>query len=79
MELISLGIVAEKSSRWRSSGTWLRIVCRLSAKPIVSISSASSRTTVLILSRLAAPRSMRSIRRPGVATITSTPRRRVRI
>mmetsp|Transcript_12708 Transcript_12708/g.43333 ORF Transcript_12708/g.43333 Transcript_12708/m.43333 type:complete len:254 (+) Transcript_12708:148-909(+) len=46
-----------------------------SAKPMESISSASSRTTWYASDRSKLPRSMWSMTRPTVATSTSTPRR----
>ena len=44
-----------------------------STKPMSSISSASSRTTTSSSSSRSAPRFIRSMARPGVATTTSTP------
>ena len=79
MASISLLIVAEKSSVRCSSGMPPRISFRSSWNPIVSISSASSSTTFLTVERSAAPRFIRSMRRPGVATNTLMPRFRARI
>ena len=72
------GDVAEKRTVWRSAGVALRIVSRSSAKPMSSISSASSRMTVRTPSRSRLLRVRWSTARPGVATTTSTPRRRPR-
>ena len=71
-------MVAEKSAVWRSAGVADRIASRSSAKPMSSISSASSRTTTLTASKRRLPRLRWSTARPGVATTTSTPRRRPR-
>ncbi len=70
-----LSSVAENSSRWPPGSTcWSRAVtCGM--KPMSVIWSASSRTVIETWSRTASPRSMRSFRRPGVATSTSAPRR----
>ena len=46
MRVIVGEMVAEKSAVWRSAGVAARIVSRSSAKPMSSISSASSRTTM---------------------------------
>ena len=66
---ISLLIVAEKSSVLRSSGTPARMVFMSSAKPMFSISSASSSTTLHTAPSFATPRFIRSMSRPGVATM----------
>ena len=50
--LIRAGIVAENSTVWRSSGVACRIESMSSAKPMSSISSASSRITVRMAPRL---------------------------
>ena len=68
-----LGIVALNRAVWRSAGAASRIASRSSAKPMSSISSASSRTTYSISSSLSVPRLRWSTQRPGVATTTSTP------
>ena len=49
------GIVAENSTVWRSAGSEPRIVSMSSAKPMSSISSASSRTTVRMLGDVERP------------------------
>ena len=67
--------VAEKSIIWMSWGTWRRIHSTGGRKPRSAMRSASSTATTRTPSRPTAPRRMRSIRRPGVATSTSTPRR----
>ena len=74
MRRMRLGIVAENITVCRSTGAAVRIVSMSSANPISSISSASSRTTVVMSLSRKYRRSMRSIARPGVATTTSTPR-----
>ena len=78
MRAIGGEIVAEKSAVWRSAGTADRMASRSSAKPMSSISSASSSTTNSTASRFRLPRVRWSTARPGVATTTSTPRRRLR-
>ena len=60
-------------------GTSSRIRLMLSVTPILSISSASSSTTSRTVERFTTPRSIRSMRRPGVATMICTPRRTLRI
>ena len=71
-------IVAEKSSVLRFSGRLSNISLMLSEKPMLSISSASSSTTLPTPPSLATPRFLRSMRRPGVATMTWAPWRRAR-
>ncbi len=66
--------VAENRSVCRRAGTSARIASRSSAKPMSSISSASSRIRTFRLLSLSVPRRMWSRARPGVATTTSTPR-----
>ena len=73
MREISGLMVAENIKVFRSSGTFSRIAFMLSVNPIFSISSASSITTSVIVSSLATFLSIRSISRPGVATIICTP------
>ena len=69
------GSVAENSAVWRAFGVAARIASRSSAKPMSSISSASSRTSVRRLPRASDRlRFTWSSARPGVATTTSTPR-----
>nr|BFF16961.1 hypothetical protein GCM10025730_04820 [Promicromonospora thailandica] len=72
------GMVAEKRATWRLAGAWPKISSTSSAKPMRSISSASSRTRKRMSSRLRAPRSRWSLMRPGVPTTTWTPSRRAR-
>ena len=75
MPLIRGGMVAENSAVCLVSGVLPRISSMSSAKPMSSISSASSSTTVARPLSFSVPRLMWSIARPGVATTTSTPRR----
>ena len=75
MALIRGGSVAENSTVWRSAGVDWRIDSMSSAKPMSSISSASSSTTIRTPSSRSVPRLMWSIARPGVATTTCTPSR----
>ena len=67
--------VAENSSRCPPAGVASRIRVTAGMKPRSAMWSASSRTVISMSSRVHAPRSSRSIRRPGVATTRSTPRR----
>ena len=61
------GVVAEKRSTCALvTSKWPKIVSMSSAKPILSISSASSRMTCRMLARLSVPRSRWSMMRPGV-------------
>ena len=69
------GMVAEKNRVWRSFGSMVTMRFSAWMKPRSSIWSASSRTRISTSRRLRARRSMRSSRRPGVATRTSTPER----
>jgi hypothetical protein len=71
---IRAGMVAENSTVWRSAGVSCRIASMSSAKPMSSISSASSSTTIWTSLSRNVPRLMWSSARPGVATTTSTPR-----
>ena len=75
MALIRGGMVAENSTVWRSAGVTARIDSMSSAKPMSSISSASSSTTSWMPSSGSVPRLMWSMARPGVATTTCTPSR----
>ncbi|GAV45563.1 hypothetical protein Saa2_08554 [Streptomyces acidiscabies] len=69
--------VAENSIRCPSGRTfWISLVI-CGRKPMSVIWSASSRTVIRTSSRTQSPRSTRSLRRPGLATTTSTPRRSV--
>ena len=72
---ICAGIVAENSATCLLSGVSARIVSTSSAKPIFSISSASSRTRKRSSLRSSVPFSRWSMMRPGVPTTTCTPRR----
>ena len=66
IDRIRAGMVAENSAVWRVSGVALRIASRSSAKPMSSISSASSSTSTLTrveLQRLAADVIERAARR----------------
>ena len=71
--LISGGIVALNNQVLSFLGVFCRMNSISSWKPILSISSASSSTTYLISPRLIALRSIKSIKRPGVATTICTP------
>ena len=71
--LIEGGIVAEKSSVWRSSGHSFTMRRTLGQKPMSSMRSASSSTRTCTSLSETWPCSMRSIRRPGVATSRSQP------
>ena len=79
IRLMASGIVAEKRRVWRSSGTRLMIASISSRKPMLSISSASSKIKVSILLSLRALRLIRSRRRPGVPTTIWAPERRALI
>ena len=78
MAMISFDSVAERSSVWRLAGTVVMIRFSGGRKPMSSMRSASSSTTISMPDRSMVRRSRWSIRRPGVATTISTPRRRVR-
>ena len=65
MRVIVGEIVAEKSAVWRSAGVAERMASRSSAKPMSSISSASSRMTTRTASRRRLPRLRWSTARPG--------------
>ena len=69
------GIVAEKSATCFVAGVSARIVATSSAKPIFSISSASSSTRYFSCVRSSVPFSRWSMMRPGVPTTMWTPRR----
>src|SRR6478736_5699990 len=75
MRRICAGIVAEKSATCLSSGVSARIVSTSSAKPILSISSASSSTRKRSSLRSSVPFSRWSMMRPRVPTTMWTPRR----
>ena len=63
---ICAGIVAENSATFLSAGVSARIVSTSSAKPMLSISSASSSTRNRSSVRSSVPRSRWSMIRPGV-------------
>ena len=73
ISIIAFGIVAENITVCLSSGVSVRIVSISSLNPISSISSASSRITILILSNLTVFLLIWSITLPGVPTIICTP------
>mmetsp|Transcript_17647 Transcript_17647/g.43608 ORF Transcript_17647/g.43608 Transcript_17647/m.43608 type:complete len:334 (-) Transcript_17647:392-1393(-) len=73
-----LGMVAENRNVWRCSGISCMMRSTSSSNPTASIWSASSRMQYSIWSSCRLPRLMRSMRRPGVPTTMSTPRRRSR-
>ena len=60
--------VAEKHIVCRSRGSAVTMRSIAGRKPMSSIRSASSRTSILMLSNVNAPRARRSSSRPGVAT-----------
>ena len=76
MRLIGSGIVAENRSVWRLTGTRSMIASISSKKPMLSISSASSRIRVSTPSKRKALRLIKSNRRPGVPTTMWAPDRR---
>ncbi len=67
--------VAENSNRWPAAGVWSSSEVTCGMKPMSAIWSASSSTVTATRSSRQAPRSMRSLSRPGVATTTSAPAR----
>ena len=69
IDVISFDMVAENNRVLLPSGTSSSISLILSRKPILSISSASSRITVVTEERFAALLPIRSISLPGVATM----------
>mmetsp|Transcript_15210 Transcript_15210/g.45023 ORF Transcript_15210/g.45023 Transcript_15210/m.45023 type:complete len:206 (+) Transcript_15210:766-1383(+) len=74
MSRIQGGVVAENNKVWAfSMGTKLRTRSMSLAKPMSSISSASSKTTWRTSARFSVPRSRWSMMRPGVATRMSMP------
>ena len=73
-ESTSLSRVAEKSSRCAPAGVLASSSVTSGRKPRSAIWSASSRTVTSMSSSEQMPRSIRSPSRPGVATMTSTPR-----
>ena len=68
MRSTSPSSVAENSIVWRSLGVAAMMRSTSGRKPMSSMRSASSRTRILVFLSETAPRSMRSSRRPGVAT-----------
>ena len=70
---IAAGMVAENSIVCRVSGVCLSSRSTSGRKPRSSISSASSRTSDFTCEMSSARRFIRSMRRPGVPTTTSTP------
>jgi hypothetical protein len=72
---ISAENVAENKRFWRAGGNAEMILRMSRMKPMSSMRSASSSTSVSTLSRRTVPCCMWSSRRPGVATTMSTPRR----
>ena len=74
VDLIDGGIVAEKSSVWCADGSSCMMRRMLGQKPMSSMRSASSSTRVSTCERLTWLCSIRSSRRPGVATSMSQPR-----
>ena len=70
---ICSGMVAENSAVWALGGVAARIFSTSSMKPMRSISSASSSTTKSTLPSCRLPRSMWSMTRPGVPTMTVAP------
>ena len=73
---ISGDIVAEKSSDCRLAGSILPMRLIDGKKPISSMRSASSRTSVVKPRKSITPWSIKSMRRPGVAMIMFAPRLR---
>ena len=68
-------MVAEKNIVWRSFGVAPRIRWMLGRKPMSSMRSASSRTTIWIPPSFTRSRLMKSHKRPGVAISTCAPLR----
>ena len=74
---IGAGIVAENIQVFLSAPSLERMCLTSSMNPISNISSASSKTANLALSRIKTPRSIKSNTRPGVpTTICGRSRRR---
>ena len=69
----SFGIVAEKSSVWRTAGMAVMMRRTSGQKPMSIMRSASSRMSSSMPLRSAFCCRMWSISRPGVATMMSTP------
>ena len=68
-----LSSVAEKSRRWPRDGVAFRMRVTVGRKPRSAMWSASSSTVISTRSRCTMPCFMRSSRRPGHATMMSTP------
>jgi hypothetical protein len=77
--LISGEKVAENIRFWRFFGSRLMMRCRSGRKPMSSMRSASSITSICTWPRLMFFCSTWSSRRPGVAMTISTPRRRISV
>mmetsp|Transcript_14927 Transcript_14927/g.42405 ORF Transcript_14927/g.42405 Transcript_14927/m.42405 type:complete len:207 (-) Transcript_14927:279-899(-) len=73
------GQVAVKNSVWRCRGILARILRICGSKPMSSILSASSRTSLPTPSSRTCPPSRKSLRRPGQATMVCTPMRYLEI
>ena len=73
MSMTSRLMVAENMPRFLRCLSWSRMRVTSRTKPMSSIRSASSSTTVCTLSSRTVRRFMWSMRRPGVATRMSTP------
>ena len=78
-DLIVGGNVAENNNVWRFFGSVAMIFFSAGRKPMSSMRSASSSTSVSTADRSSVRCCMWSIRRPGVAMTTSTPRRKALI
>eukprot|EP00967_Tisochrysis_lutea_P022367 scaffold25470_cov25-Tisochrysis_lutea.AAC.2 len=82
MRWICLGKVAENMSVWRSGDCGMPSCCTMrriwGSNPMSSMRSASSSVRTVTQETETRPRSMRSTRRPGVATSSSHPRSRSR-
>ena len=72
-------VVAEKNSVWRVGGSAATIFFTSGQNPMSSMRSASSSTSAARWSNRKPPYRMWSIRRPGVATTTSTPASSARV
>ena len=66
-------VALNKQTRF-SLGVSAKMYSTSSSKPMFSISSASSNTTYFTVEMLSALRFIKSIKRPGVATIICAPR-----
>ena len=70
---ISSGMVAEKSIVWRAGCVALAMRRTSLMKPMSSMRSASSSTSQVVSASTTSRSRTRSVKRPGVATSTSTP------